>query len=229
LLFVPKCGRIYQMTKTILQAVTGSHAYGLNHAASDIDKMSIFVAPTVDVAGLHWASKHESFSDAGPTGDDNTGHEIGKYLRLVLKSNPTLIELMFMNDYEILDETGQGLVALRDKVLYTEGIRNAYYGYAKAQVERVKREYPNHKPKMARHAVRITHQGLELLSTGTTNVKVHDRDWYFEFTELPFENMANIMDNWVQELGTKESVLPDKPDVRAVAEFLKDVRRSYIE
>lgn len=217
------------MTKTILQAVTGSVAYGLNHAASDIDKMSIFVAPTVEVAGLHWASKNESFSDAGPTGDDNTGHEIGKYLRLVLKSNPTLIELMFMNDYEILDETGQGLVALRDKILYTDGIRNAYYGYAKAQVERVKREYPNHKPKMARHAVRITVQGLELLTTGRTNVKVHDRDWYFEFTELPFENMANIMDRSVEKLNTVESVLPDKPDTKAVAEFLKDVRRSYIE
>jgi predicted nucleotidyltransferase len=217
------------MTKTILQAVTGSHAYGLNHAASDIDKMSIFVAPTVEVAGLHWASKHESFSDAGPTGDDNTGHEIGKYLRLVLKSNPTLIELMFMNDYEILDETGQGLVALRDKVLYTDGIRNAYYGYAKAQVERVKREYPNHKPKMARHAVRITHQGLDLLTTGTTNVKVPNPEWYFSLDDLPFDLMSRLMDRWVAQLNTADSILPDKPDIRAVAEFLKNVRRSYIE
>lgn len=217
------------MTKTILQAVTGSHAYGLNHAASDIDKMSIFVAPTVEVAGLHWASKHESFSDAGPTGDDNTGHEIGKYLRLVLKSNPTLIELMFMNDYEILDETGQGLVALRDKILYTEGVRNAYYGYAKAQVERVKREYPNHKPKMARHAIRIAHQGVELLTTGTTNVKVTNPEWYFQFNDLDFASQSHIMDIWVEKLDTVKSTLPDKPDVRAVAEFLKDVRRSYIE
>jgi uncharacterized protein len=217
------------MTKTILQAVTGSHAYGLNHAASDIDKMSIFVAPTVEVAGLHWASKHESFSDAGPTGDDNTGHEIGKYLRLVLKSNPTLIELMFLNEYEILDETGQGLVALRDKVLYTEGVRNAYYGYAKAQVERVKREYPNHKPKMARHAVRISTQGYELLSTGTTSVKVDDPEWYFSLDNMPYEALSILMDVRVQMIDKAKSVLPDKPDTRAVAEFLKNVRRSYIE
>jgi predicted nucleotidyltransferase len=217
------------MNKTVLQAVTGSIAYGLNHAQSDVDKMSIFVAPTIEVAGLHWSANKESWSDAGPTGDDNTGHEIGKYLRLVLKSNPTLIELMFMNDYEVLDETGQGLVALRDKVLYTKGIRSAYYGYAKAQVERVKREYPNHKPKMARHAVRITTQGLELLTTGTTNVKVHDRDWYFEFTELPFESMTNIMDNSVEMLYTAESVLPDEPDVRAVSDFLREVRRNNID
>jgi predicted nucleotidyltransferase len=217
------------MTKTILSAITGSHAYGLNHETSDIDKMYIFVAPTVEVAGLHWASKHESFSDAGPTGDDTTGHEIGKYLRLVLKSNPTLIELLFMNDYEILDETGQGLVALRDKILYTDGIRNAYYGYAKAQVDRVKREYPNHKPKMARHALRITVQGLELLTTGTTNVKVENPHWYWQFNDLSFEDQSSIMDNWVETLRTTDSVLPEKPDTQAVADFLKDVRRSYIE
>jgi predicted nucleotidyltransferase len=191
--------------------------------------MYIFVAPTVDVAGLHWASKHESFSDAGPTGDDTTGHEIGKYLRLVLKSNPTLIELMFMNDYEVLDETGQGLVALRDKILYTEGVRNAYYGYAKAQVERVKREYPNHKPKMARHAIRIANQGYTLLNVGSTNVRVHDRDWYFSLDIMPFDDLCKLMDYEIERINTIKSYLPDKPDTRAVAEFLKDVRRSYIE
>lgn len=217
------------MTKTVLQAVTGSHAYGLNHEASDIDKMSIFVAPTIEVAGLHWASKRESFSDAGPTGDDNTGHEIGKYLKLVLKSNPTLIELLFLNDYEVLDETGQGLVALRDKILYTDGIRNAYYGYAKAQVERVKREYPNHKPKMARHAVRISTQGYELLTTGTTNVKVDHPDWYFALDDLPFDYLTGLMDTVVSKIDSAPSVLRDKPDTEAVADFLKNVRRSYIE
>lgn len=217
------------MNKICLQAVTGSYAYGLNHADSDIDKMYIYVSPTVEVAGLHWSSKHESFSDAGPTGDDTTGHELGKYLRLVLKSNPTLIELMFMDDYEILDETGQGLVALRDKVLYTDGIRNAYYGYAKAQVERVKREYPNHKPKMARHAVRVSTQGYELLTRGTTNVKVEHPEWYFSLDTMPFEDLCNIMDMHVLMIDHATSVLPDKPDTKAVAEFLKNVRRSHIE
>jgi predicted nucleotidyltransferase len=217
------------MTKTILQAVTGSHAYGLNHADSDTDRMSIFVAPTVEVAGLHWSSKDESWSDAGPTGDDNTGHEIGKYLRLVLKSNPTLIELMFMPEYEILDETGQGLVALRDKVLYTEGVRNAYYGYAKAQAERVKREYPNHKPKMARHCARISTQGWELLTTGSTNVRVPNPDLYFKIEELDQDQLFEVLDESVEAINTAPSVLPDKPDTHAVANFLKEVRRKNIE
>jgi predicted nucleotidyltransferase len=217
------------MNNICLQAVTGSRAYGLNHALSDTDKMSIFIAPTIEVAGLHWNSSKESWSDAGPIGDDNTAHEIGKYLRLVLKSNPTLIELLFMDDYEILDETGKGIIELRDKILYTDGVRNAYYGYAKAQVERVKREYPNHKPKMARHAVRITMQGLELLTTGTTNVKVKNPEWYFDLENLPFEYLSSLMDLYVDTLNNAQSILPGKPDVRAVEDFLREVRRNNID
>ena len=216
------------MNKTVLQAITGSKAYGLDHPLSDTDKMSIFVSPTVEVAGLDWASKDESWSDAGPTGDDNTGHEIGKYLRLVLKSNPTLIELLFMDEYEILDETGQGLVDLRDKVLYTEGIQNAYYGYAKAQAERVKREWPNHKPKMARHCVRIATQGWELLETGTANVRVINPSWYFKMDEYERDELFIVLDETVEGINDAQSVLPDRPDRKAVADFLREVRRKNI-
>jgi uncharacterized protein len=216
------------MTKTILQAVTGSHAYGLNHAASDIDKMSIFVAPTVDVAGLHWASKHESFSDAGPTGDDNTGHEIGKYLRLVLKSNPTLIELLFMNEYTVLDEVGQGMIDIRDKMLYTDQVRAAYLGYATAQKERVLREYPNHKPKMIRHCLRIAEQGISLISTGTFNVRVDNPQRFFDLETMDLMRVGMTLENALYNLDTCKSVLRDEPDVKAVDEFLKEVRRQNI-
>lgn len=214
--------------KTVLQAVTGSRAYGLNHANSDTDKMSIFVAPTVEVAGLFWNSSRESWSDAGPEGDDNSKHEIGKFLRLVLKSNPTLIELLFMNEYEILDDVGQGMVDLRSKMLYTEGIRSAYYGYAKAQHERVRREFPDHKPKMARHCLRISRQATDLLTTGEFNVKVPNPQEYFDLTEMSFTQMDEIMLKAVEDIDNCESVLPDSPDKNAVDEFLKDVRRNYV-
>lgn len=216
------------MTKTVLQAVTGSRAYGLHHANSDTDKMSVFVSPTVEVAGLFWGSKNESWSDAGPEGDDNSSHEIGKYLRLLLKSNPTLIELLFMNEYEILDEVGQGMVDLRSKILYTEGVRNAYFGYAKAQRERVLREYPDHKPKMARHCLRIARQATELLTTGECNVMVSNPQEYFEFTELPFDDMDAILSEAVNSIETCESVLPERADIIALDEFLKEVRRNYV-
>jgi uncharacterized protein len=186
--------------------------------------MGIFVAPTVDVAGLDWNSGRESWSDAGPTGDDTTYHEIGKYLKLVLKSNPTLIELLFMDEYEILTPEGMGLVDIRDAVLYTDGIRNAYYGYASAQYSRVLREYPNHKPKMARHCLRITDQAIELLTTGTCSPRVADPQRYFALDDMEFADLSVELGQTVTRINTAESVLPDKPDRDTVRDFLREVR-----
>jgi len=214
--------------KIILEAVTGSKAYGLNHAQSDTDKMGIFVAPTVHVAGLGWASKHESWSNAGPEGDDYTLHEVGKYLKLVLKSNPTLVELLFIDQYETLTDEGRAMIDLRGKVLYTKGIREAYYGYAKAQYERVMREYPLHKPKMARHCVRIAIQGHELLTTGTTNVKVLDPQYLFDLNDMGQTDLFNTMAKHVQSIDDAKSVLRDEPDRKSVAAFLEDIRRQNL-
>lgn len=216
------------MNKTVLQAVTGSRAYGLNHKDSDTDRMGIFVAPTVNVAGLRWGSSDESWSDASPDGDDNSKHEIGKFLRLVLKSNPTLIELLFMNEYEILDEVGQGIVGLRHKMLYETGIRSAYLGYARAQADRVIREYPDHKPKMARHCLRISRQAIDLLKTGEFNVHVGDPQEYFDLTELPFNDMRQKLDEAIYEIETCPSVLPEVYDFKSIDDFLKEVRRAHI-
>lgn len=209
-----------------LQTITGSRAYGLDHAASDIDRMGIFVAPTVEVAGLNWSSKDESWSDSGPTGDDNTLHEIGKFLKLALKSNPTLIELFFMNDYDFLTDVGQGLIDIRDAVLYTDGIRNAYYGYAVSQHQRVLKEYPDHKPKMARHCLRITNQAIDLLTTGTINPRVPDPQMYFDLDDMNFVDLSLLLGQALAKINTCDSVLPDKPDRARVADFLKEVRRT---
>jgi predicted nucleotidyltransferase len=212
------------MENIVLEAITGSRAYGLNHATSDTDKMGIFVAPTVDVAGLDWNSSKESWSDAGPTGDDTTYHEMGKFLKLALKSNPTLIELFFMNEYEILTPEGAGLVDIRDAVLYTDGIRNAYYGYAVAQHSRVLREYPDHKIKMARHCLRITDQAIELLTTGSCSPRVADPQRYFDLDHMDFTDLSLKLGQSVALINTSESVLPDKPDRDKVRDFLREVR-----
>lgn len=220
--------RMGQMNRTVLECVTGSRAYGLNHAESDTDTMGIFLAPTVNVAGLYWGQKDESWSDAGPEGDDTTLHEVGKFLRLVLKSNPTMLELLFMNEYTVLDEVGQGMVDLRSKMLYTDKVRSAYLGYATAQKERVLREYPDHKNKMVRHCLRIAEQGRDLISKGEFDVRVDDPERFFRLDTMPLMNVGLILEKALYQLETAESVLPDEPDIKAVDEFLKDVRRSYI-
>lgn len=207
-----------------LQAITGSKAYGLDHENSDTDRMGIFVASTVDVAGLNWTQADESWSDAGPTGDDTTLHEIGKFLKLALKCNPTLIELMWMNDYEILTPVGKGIIDIRESILHEKGIRNHYHGYAYSQLERVRADYPNHKPKMARHTLRIARQGSTLLKTGTFDVKVDDPQEYFDLDKLSFDELDEKISREVTHIQLCDSVLPEKQDRDEVAAFLRAVR-----
>src|SRR5215210_72196 len=102
---------------TILQGVVGSMAYGLAHEGSDTDRLGIFVAPTYEVAGLDWHPSKET--RAGDAGGDHTEHEVGKYLRLALKANPTVTELLWLPDHEVATAQGRTLVAIRDRLLAT--------------------------------------------------------------------------------------------------------------
>lgn len=215
------------LNSAILIATTGSHAYGLNHANSDLDQMGVFVAPTVKVAGLRWSTHSESWTNTSPEGDDLTLHEIGKYLRLTLGGNPTLVELLFMNDYTTLSEEGQVLVGLRDAIVSEPPLRKSYYGYAISQYKRLEAE-EDFKPKMARHTLRIARQGYDLLTKGFFNVKVSDPQEYFDLTEMPKEDMLEKLATEIQKIRDCKTVLQAEPDIKLVTEFLEYVRRANL-
>lgn len=209
-----------------LVAVTGSNAYGLAHANSDLDQMGVFIAPSSEVAGLNWNSHHESWTNTSPEGDDLTMHEIRKFLNLCLKGNPTLIELLFMNEYAILTDQGQEMVDLRSHIISEKTLRNSYYGYALSQYNRVAAE-DEFKPKMARHTLRIARQGHSLLTTGTFDVKVSDPQEYFDLTELPKKDMLRIIETELNLLSTCDAVIPQLPNREIVADFLRSIRYEH--
>lgn len=57
---------------------------------------------------------------------------------------------------------------------------------------------------------------------------MEDPEEYFRLDTLPMMNVGMILENALYNLENAESVLPDEPDVKAVTEFLKEVRRSNI-
>lgn len=215
------------LSSAALITTTGSRAYGLNHANSDVDQMGVFIAPTLEVAGLNWNQHKESWTNTSPEGDDLTMHEIGKFLRLTLKGNPTLIELYFIPDYILITPVGEELRKLAPEVISESTLRPSYYGYAISQYKRVE-ALDDYKPKMARHTLRIARQGVELLTTGTTSVRVADPKEYFDLTEMPKEGMLYILKSEIDELRTCESVLNDKPNIDACADFLRSVRKTHL-
>jgi hypothetical protein len=120
------------------------------------------------------------------------------------------------------------MIDIRDRMLYTDQVRAAYLGYATAQKERVLREFPNHKPKMLRHCLRIAEQGAELISTGEFNVRVDDPERFFALDTMDFMRAGMILESALYNLETTDSVLRDTPDIEYVDRFLKEVRRNNI-
>jgi predicted nucleotidyltransferase len=214
---------------TLLRGVVGSHAYGLNHADSDVDRMEVFAAPTLEVAGLSWHSSKESRVKQGPDGDDFSAHEVGKFLRLVLKANPTVTELLWLTEYEEMTYEGSLLVSTRSSALSRKAVVSAYRGYADSQLRKYKDGFT--KVKYARHCMRLVDQGFSLYRDGFLQVRVDDPTPYFELADMTsdqvLDRLTERLKRWEDYTGT--TPLPEEPDIETLTWVLNDIRTEYLE
>lgn len=80
--------------------IRGSKAYGIDTATSDTDYGAIYVCPQDQILGLPQLYQKE-ISDAK---HDIAWYEIGKFMEMLLKSNPNVLEALFLDDEFILYE-----------------------------------------------------------------------------------------------------------------------------
>jgi predicted nucleotidyltransferase len=210
----------------ILEGITGSRAYGLETEDSDVDIKGVFVAPTRNILSLNPPA--ETIDQTKP---DISYHEVSKFIRLALKGNPTILELLFLDGYRVLTKQGKLLVDNRHKFL-SNVIYHSYGGYAISQARKLnargdsfssttKNRYAKH----ARHCFRLLQQGRQLLETGDLQVRVTNRDELFEVGELPVAELVDRFEEEFKAFDQIRSVLPEKPDVEAVNEILLKIRK----
>jgi len=213
--------------KIILEAICGSHAYGLDTPESDIDLKGIFVAPTIEILSLH--KPKETIDKTDP---DICYHEIEKFIRLALKANPTILEILFLDKYEILTSEAQLLIDNRSLFL-SNTVYKSYGGYAIAQARKLNRRgdswdvgMKNRYAKHARHCFRLLDQGKQLLETGTLDVKVKNREELFQLGNLNPEQMVDKFELVFKEFDKVKSILPDNPDYEKINQILLTIRRN---
>lgn len=222
----------------LLQGTVGSTAYGLAREGSDVDRLGIFIYHTMDLLALDYGGDMETVVRHQP---DITVHEVAKYLRLALKCNPTVMELMWLPDhlYETRTEMGKWIIGLRSAVLCENGVRGSYGGYAKQQVERLKRRHTegkigfaadlqNRTAKHARHCFRLLRQGRELLETGVLPIQVQNPEDYFAFDGASVEEIVERFAREDEVFRNTTSVLPAHPDKPAVQSVLNRIRKAYM-
>ncbi len=213
----------------LLSGVVGSHAYGLNREGSDIDRLGVFVAPTLEVAGLDWSSSKETRHG---TSDevDYTYHEIGKAFRLMLSCNPTLLEVLYLEQYETLTQFGRMLITNRAAFLSEKAVRNAYGGYARAQARKLETrgDFGVRTAKHGRHLLRLCRQGRQLLTTGSLSLRVDSPEEFWAFDDMSTGEMLAVYAQEDAFLMGCESLLPVEPDREAVRYLLRTVRAAYV-
>lgn len=84
----------------LYEFVRGSVSQGINTPLSDIDHGGVYLAPAEQLLGLGLDYQDE-IKDA--KGDDDW-MELNKFMRLLLKSNPTVLESLFIDDKYVLYE-----------------------------------------------------------------------------------------------------------------------------
>lgn len=219
----------------LLEGVVGSRAYGLAWEGSDTDRLGVFQAPTEEFLGL---------DDVGETAKnpwaDEVLHELGKFCRLALRSNPTVTELLWLEDYLVTTPAGQELIALRSSLLSAPYCRNAFFGYAVSQFGKLKdrgdgsfsADLRARTAKHSRHLARLLVSGYGLWATGYLQVRLTNPDWFHDFGEQVADGDLGVAQELLGRYETMfdetRTVLPPEPDRKLVDDWLKETRRAAL-
>ncbi len=148
---------------TIAIMVSGSHAYGMGTATSDLDLRGVCIPPRFVRESYYlrfdqWQSakqvgpwghrSHAALEDLPGTAKasyeayertaDLTIFGLTKFVGLAANANPNILELLFVDDEALLfsSKAWEGLLAIRELFL-SQKCRHTYSGYAHAQLRKI--------------------------------------------------------------------------------------------
>ncbi len=200
----------------ILEAIVGSHAYGLATPTSDVDRRGVFVAPTE----AFWRLDKPPTSVEGPS-PEQMGWEVEHFCRLGLKSNPTVLETLVSPLVELCTPLGEELRDLLPAFLSRYAVR----AYTRATEMQLSRAGRNLKPKQLMHVVRLRQVGLKLMRTGSLDIAADRSLLAIRSGEMPWDEAVAWAHRLGEELRTADGPLPEEPDRARVEDWLVSVRR----
>jgi predicted nucleotidyltransferase len=113
--------------------IRGSQAYGTNTPDSDQDEGGVFIAPQEWVDGLGFDYKDEVTDER----HDTVWWELGKFMRLLCTSNPTVLEALFIPEDKVLFEHPIMTEIKKNRDMFiTKSCFKPFGGYATSQISK---------------------------------------------------------------------------------------------
>ena len=128
--------KIINEQRLLYSYIRGSHLYNLATESSDIDTSAVYIATHDSLLGIGVDYKAQT-SDSR---HDNTWFEIGELMRLLLKSNPTVLESLFVPEDKMITKPSpilDDLFANRNEFI-TKQCFMPFIGYAVQQIKKAR-------------------------------------------------------------------------------------------
>lgn len=221
----------------ILKVIVGSQAHGLATSESDYDYRGVFVMPTEKILSIGGITTETRWMEGE---NDDTQWELGKFLTMATKSNPTVLECFLAPTVSLGGGAserdarfGAELRELFPYVWNSVDVMNAFIGYGHNQRKKFfdLKDVRPHKYAVA--YLRTLYQGWELLTTGTFTVKISDtaigptlKKWK-QKDYLPGEVIQFCL-TWEENVRDAfEKNTRKETDLRPINDFILKVRKEY--
>lgn len=222
----------------------GSATHGTKLSTSDDDFFGVVVPPANRLIGLHG---FDGWEPAG-LGIDVRIYSLRKYIALLLKNNPNVLETLWLRpeDYDAYTSIGfYKLKSIRD-IFSSMRAYHSFTGYAFDQLGRLetsrysrnmgeKRKLMvdqfGYDPKNAAHLIRLFRSGIEFVRTAELTVyrpdaaeliEIKQGKWSLAQVKAEGERLAKEM-----KAAKEFAVLPDEPDDVVAETFLINMTEQW--
>lgn len=236
----------------ILKVLVGSQAHNLADENSDFDYRGVYVNGTTDILSIGHKYKGNHWVEG--ESEDQASYEIGHFLKLAIKCNPTILEVFkapiiesipsskeeYFNGFELSSFSwGEELQALFPYIWTPKQTFAAFVGYSSNQRKKMLDKKDDRGPKFACAYLRTLYHLNELLSTGDFSIKIPEGGFKDKLREIRKGNYTpgDLIDHAEDLIADAKiflekyelGLLKQEQDLDKVHEFLMKIRKQYWE
>ncbi|GAA4317568.1 hypothetical protein GCM10023149_15190 [Mucilaginibacter gynuensis] len=115
----------------LLDCISGSTAYNLNITGSDVDKKGVFIMPQKQLYGF------ERQDQIANVTNDEVYFEIGRFLELLTKNNPNILELLSTSKEHVLHKHPL-MELIKPEDYLSKLCLDTFAGYAQTQIKKAR-------------------------------------------------------------------------------------------
>lgn len=119
----------------IYNYLRGSHCHGISTPLSDEDYCGVYLAPVEQILGLGLDYQDQISNET----NDIVWYELQKFMNLLLKSNPTVLEALFVDDkYVVYEHPIMTEIKKHKEKFLTKKCFDSFFSYAKSQIKKAR-------------------------------------------------------------------------------------------